>query len=110
MAIPHAAPGQLISVSTADQTASPEDSETLIRTAHLEVFRYAPPVGKALDGRTAAGTLIVQCLEGSVEFTALGRTQTLRPGTMLYLEDGEEHSIKALVPSLLLVTLLLNRA
>ena len=110
MAIPHTAPGEVITLRAHRTVAAPDDSETLIRTDHLEVFRYAVPAGKVLEHRTAAGFMIVQCLEGSVEFRALGRSQHLAPGTMMYLPDGEPHALTAWSDALLLVTLLLHRA
>ena len=63
-----------------------------------------------LEGRTAAGFMIVQCMEGTVEFRAMGRTQRLTPGTMMYLPDGEPHALSAASDALLLITLLLHRA
>jgi len=105
MAITHAAAGEIIDVRGPAGT----DSATLIRTDHLEVFRYALPAGKVVDAHTAAGLMVIQCLEGTVEFTALGRTQQLGPGTMLYLPDHEPHALKALSDTLLLITLLLHR-
>ncbi len=70
-------------------TIRPADSKTLIRTDHLEIFRYALPAGKVIDTHTAAGLMVVQCHEGTVEFTALGNTRQLTPGTMLYLPDHD---------------------
>ncbi len=109
MAIPHTAPGEVITLRAGPSVAAPDDSETLIRTDHLEVFRFAVPAGKVLDCRTAAGLMIVQCLEGSAEFRALGRTLHLTPGTMMYLPDGEPHALTALADTLLIVTLMLHR-
>ncbi|HEX6136028.1 MAG TPA: cupin domain-containing protein [Casimicrobiaceae bacterium] len=110
MAIPHATPGEVIDVRPLGRTISEADSQTLIRTHHLEVFRYALPAGKAVQQHAAAGLMVVQCLEGTVAFTALGRTQTLASGDMLYLADGEPHSLEALEDSSLLLTILLHRA
>jgi quercetin dioxygenase-like cupin family protein len=110
VAIPHTAPGEVIDVRPLGRKISEADSGTLIRTDHLEVFRYALPAGKSVQEHTSAGLMIVQCLEGSVEFTALGRTQTLKTGDMLYLADDEPHSLKALADSSLLVTIMLHRA
>ena len=109
MAIAHAVPGELIDVRGPTGSIRPEDSETLIRTDHLEVFRYALPAGKVVDTHTAAGLMVVQCLEGAVEFTALGNVRQLTPGTMLYLPDHEPHGLKALRDTLLLITILLHR-
>lgn len=106
MAITHTAPGEIIDVCGPPGTG---DSGTLIRTDHLEIFRYALPAGKMVNTHTAAGLMVIQCLEGTVEFTALGKTQQLTPGTMLYLQDHEPHALKALSNTLLLITILLHR-
>jgi hypothetical protein len=70
MALAHAAPGELIDVRGAHQAIGRESSETLIRTNHLEVFRYALVAGKIVQAHGAAGLMIVQCIEGTVDFTA----------------------------------------
>jgi quercetin dioxygenase-like cupin family protein len=109
MAIPHISPNEIIDVRPLGREISEEDSQLLIRTEHLEVFRYALPAGKSIQEHTAAGLMIVQCIEGAVAFTALGRTQTLAAGEMLYLEHEAPHSLAALADSSLLVTILLHR-
>ena len=109
MAIPHASPNEVIDVRPLGRAISEEDSQLLIRTAHLQVFRYALPAGKSILEHTATGVMIVQCIEGAVAFTAQGRTQTLAAGDMLYLADEAPHSLAALADSSLLVTILLHR-
>lgn len=109
MALTHAAAGELIDVRGPAGAIAPESSETLIRTRHLEVFRYALVAGKAVDTHTAAGLMIVQCIEGTVDFTALGTTRRLTSGKMLYFADREPHSLTAVTDALLLITILLHR-
>jgi quercetin dioxygenase-like cupin family protein len=109
VAIPHAKPNEVIDVRPYGRTISEEDSRMLIRTGHLEVFRYALPAGKSIQEHAATGLMIMQCIEGAVAFEALGRTQTLSSGDMLYLADGEPHSLTALADCSLLVTILLRR-
>ena len=110
MAIEHAAPGDLIDVRPRGPGLRESDSRTLIRTTHLEVFRYALPAGKSIQQHAAAGLMILQCIEGRISFAARGRTQTLVAGDMLYLDDAEPHALDALEDSSLLVTILLRRA
>ena len=45
----------------------------------------------------------------TITITAQGRTQTLSPGDLLWLEDGVSHSLIALTDASLLVTILLHR-
>ncbi len=110
MALAHTAPGEIVEVRGRAGAVDHKGSETLVRTDHLEILRYALPAGKVVGTHTAAGTMVVQCLEGTVEFTALGKTQKLTPGTMLYLPDHEPHALKAVSEALLLLTLLLHRS
>ena len=110
MAIPPAAPNEIIDVRPLGRDIREQDSQLLIRTEHLQVFRYALPSGKSIQEHTAAGLMIVQCIEGVVALAAQGRTQTLAAGDMLYLADGAPHSLEALADSSLLVTILLHRA
>jgi quercetin dioxygenase-like cupin family protein len=110
VALAHTAPGKIIDVRARTGPLRPADSETLVRTDHLEIFRYALPAGKVVDTHTAAGLMVVQCLEGTVEFTSLGKTQKLTPGTMLYLPDHAPHALRALSDAQLLITILLHRA
>lgn len=109
MAISHTAPGELIDVRSGDGKSARPESKTLIRTSHLEVLRYVLTAGKVVAKHAAAGVMILQCVEGAVEFEALGRAQTLTSGSMLWLPDGEPHALKALEDSTLLMTLLLRR-
>jgi quercetin dioxygenase-like cupin family protein len=109
MAIDHTAPSEVIDVRPLGRAIREGDSRLLIRTGHLEVFRYALPAGKSLQPHTAAGTMIVQCIEGAIAFTALGRTHALSSGDLLYVPDGEPHSLEALEDSSLLVTIVLHR-
>ena len=109
MAIAHTAPGELIDVRGPAGAIGPESSQTLVRTDHLEIFRYALVAGKVVDTHTAAGLMVVQCIEGTVDFTALGATQQLTPGKMLYLADHEPHGLTAVTDALLLITILLRR-
>lgn len=109
MALQHAAPGTIIEVQAQGEAPGAARSQTLVRTDHLQVFRYALPAGKVVDTHTAAGVMVVHCLEGTVDFTALGKTQAMTPGTMLYLADHEPHALVATSDALLLITILLDR-
>ncbi|HET7135790.1 MAG TPA: cupin domain-containing protein [Casimicrobiaceae bacterium] len=109
MAIPHAPQNEIIDVRAYGRALTEEDSQLLVRTGHLEIFRYALPAGKTIQEHAAAGVMVAQCIEGAIAFTAQGRTQTLSPGDLLWLEDGVAHSLTALSDASLLVTILLRR-
>ena len=110
MAIPHAASGDLIDVRPLGGNLRRTSSETLVRSAHFEVFRLVLLAGKTAREHKASGTITIQCLEGVAEIEAHGRLQMLHAGSLMYLSDGEPHAVKALEDTSLLVTMLLRRA
>lgn len=107
MAIPHAASGEVIDVRPLGEALSKSVTTTIAKTNRLEVIRLVVPAGKEIAPHTVPGEITVQCLEGSVEFTAQGRTQRLEAGQMLFLSGGQEHSLKGLTNASVLVTILL---
>jgi quercetin dioxygenase-like cupin family protein len=110
MSIPHAASGELIDLTPPHEHAGDTVSKTLVRADHIQVFRLVLPAGKFLQEHEAAGSMTIQCLEGAVELDAHGRKQTLGPGTLVYLDDGQPHAVRALEDTSLLITMLLHRA
>lgn len=104
MALPHAQPGEVISLH--DPSPSGTGTRTLFRTPAAEGLRLVLPRGKTIAAHKAPGELIVQCLSGRVRFTALGRPIDLEAGQMFYLSSAEPHAVEALDDCVLLVTIL----
>lgn len=109
MSIPHAASGELIDVRPLGDGFHDKASATLVRAAHLEVFRMALPAGKQLQEHSASGAITIQCIEGAVEFEAHGNRQRMYPGSLVYLADNEPHAVRAIENASLLITVLLHR-
>ena len=107
MAIPHAHPGQIVDVRPLASKLPTAQTHTLFRTGQIEVIRLIVPAGKEIHEHHAKGELIVHCLEGRVEFAALGKTQQLQAGELLYLPTGEAHTVKGRENASLLLTILL---
>jgi quercetin dioxygenase-like cupin family protein len=107
MAIPHAAPGEIVDVRPLGPALSATETRTLVKTKSLEVIRLIVPAQKEIATHRAKGDLIVQCLEGKIAFTALGDTRTLEAGQLLYLPNGEPHSVRGIEDGSLLLTILL---
>jgi quercetin dioxygenase-like cupin family protein len=110
MSIAHAASGEPIDISPLRERLGDAVSTTLVRADHIEVFRLVLPAGKWLQEHQAAGSITIQCLEGVVELVAHGRTQTMRAGTLVYLDDARPHAVRTLEDASLLITMLLHRA
>ncbi len=65
--------------------------------------------GQEIPEHTTKGEMIVQCLEGRVAFTALGKTQMLDAGKLLDLPAGEPHALKGLEDASLLLTIVVPK-
>jgi hypothetical protein len=96
MAIPPAAPGEVVDVRPWGPSLATTKTNTLLKTGKIEVVRLVMPAGKIVEHK-APGEITVQCLEGRIAFTALGLTHELTAGQMLYLGAGEPHSVKKTV-------------
>ena len=108
MAILHAHPGDVIDVRPLGSALSQSHTRTLIKTAHLEVVRLVMAAGKQIAEHRAPGEITVQCLEGRIAFTALGRSQELTAGQLLSLPAGEPHSVQCIDDASFLLTIVLH--
>ena len=109
MAMPHASPGELIDVRPLGPALATMKTTTLLKTERVEVVRLVLVVGKEISEHKAPGEIIIQCIEGRIAFTALGRTQELQAGQMLFLTAGEPHSVNCIEDASFLLTILLNQ-
>ena len=107
MAVPHARPGEAVDVRPLGAALAATQTATLVRGERVEVIRLVVPAGKEIGEHRAKGEIVVQCLEGRVAFTALGTTQTLDAGKLIYLPTGEPHAVKGVENASLLLTVLL---
>lgn len=89
-----ATPGELIDIHPLGDRLESATSSSLVKTDGLEVLRLVLVAGKKLPTHQVPSLLTVQCIEGSVEFTARGNSQVMRAGTLLFLGPGEPHSVE----------------
>ena len=107
MAIPHASPGDIIDIRPLGPEVQKAVTTTLVKSPRREVIRLVLPAGKEIPPHKVSGEITVQCLEGRVAFKALGQTQELEAGQMIYLAGDDEHSLASLEDASVLVTILL---
>lgn len=107
MAIPHAKPGEVIDVRPLGAALADTKTTTLFKAGKVEVVRLVMAAGKEIADHKAPGEITVQCLEGRIAFTALGRTQELVAGQLLYLGAGDLHSVRCIEDASFLLTILL---
>lgn len=109
MSIPHALPGQVVSVQPLGRALSGAQTRTLVRGEELEVIKLVLPPGKEIPEHRAKGDVLIQCLEGQIALTSRGRTEALRAGELVYLPTGEPHSVRGVESASVLVTVVLPR-
>jgi len=105
MSLPHAAPGDLIDVRPLGSALREANTRAFFKSDRVEVIRVVLLAGETNTEHHAPGEITFQCMEGSVNFTALGKASILRAGHMLYLTSNELHTIEAIEDSCLLLTI-----
>ena len=110
MALPHAQSGQIVSVRPLGDQLATATSSAILKAGQLEVIRVVLPAGKTMKEHQTPGEATVQCIEGVVEFASDQGVQQLHPGDFVHLAPRALHSLKAVEPASLLVTMCLKPA
>jgi quercetin dioxygenase-like cupin family protein len=107
MATHHAAPGEIVDLASWSDDLPCEKTKVIIKTAGMELARLVIPKGKEYPNHKVSGLIVIQCVQGKIELAAMGSTQALHAGQLLYLTAGEPHSLKGVEDSVILLTILL---
>lgn len=110
MALHHAASGELIDIRPLGDSLPENPSTALFKTPTLEVMRLVLPAGREVPEHRVAGEITLQCLEGKIELRAHSKTQTLEPGTMVFLEAHVDYALRAVENTSVLMTILVGHA
>ncbi len=105
MAIHHAQPGEVIDVRPLGAALATASTQTLVKTETIEVIRLVLPASKVVPPHKVRGETTVQCLEGKVAFQVGGNEHELTAGMLIFLAGADEHSLRAIEASSLLVTI-----
>ena len=105
MATHHAAPGEIVDLATWAQDVPHEKTKVIAKTDEMELVRLVLPAGKEFAGHKVSGPCVIHCITGEVECPAMGTTQALTSGQLLYLMPDEPHSVRAVVDSVVLLTI-----
>ncbi|NNE00883.1 MAG: cupin domain-containing protein [Pirellulaceae bacterium] len=108
MSTQEANPGGVIDVQPLGNAFAQSKTQTLLNTQQMKLVRLVMPAGKQIPQHKAPGEITVQCIEGEIEFTAMGETTRLSAGQLLHLAAGEPHSLESQVDSSVLVTMALS--
>jgi quercetin dioxygenase-like cupin family protein len=102
-------PGDPVDVRPLEMSLASAHTRTLIRTNAVQVIRLIVRAGQEIPQHSSKGEIIVQCLEGRVALTALGKTQVLEAGKLLDLPANEPHALRGIEDASLLLTVLVPR-
>lgn len=72
----------------------------------IDVTVFGFDAGEGLTEHTAARPAIVQVLSGRLRFTVDGDEMEMVPGTWVHMSEGAAHSLRAVEPTIMLLTLL----
>ena len=106
MATHHASPSEIVDLETWAHDLPNEHAKTIVKTHDMELARLVFPSGGEFPNHKVSGPIVVHCIKGEIEFTAMGATQTLKPGQLLYLMPDEPHSIRAIEDAVVLLTII----
>ena len=109
MAINHALPGQAIDVKPLGDAISRQKTVALFKSSDLEVMRLVLNAGKSLPPHKVPGEITIQCVEGSIDVTAEGKSHVLQAGQLLYLPGNVIHGVTAIENASALVTVALKQ-
>lgn len=107
MALPHARPGQVVSVAPLGSRLAQEKTVALFKSEDLEVMRIVLRAGACLPPHRVPGEITIQCLEGEFLVSVDGTGRSLKAGELLYLHGGALHDLRAVQDSSALVTVAL---
>ena len=110
MAIPHAQSGTVIDIQPLGTSLADTITSMLVKTDRFETIRIVMTSGKELPEHRAPGMIIVQCIEGEVEFHLSGKIAALTAGKMLWLETAEPHAVRCVEDASFLVTILFDKS
>jgi quercetin dioxygenase-like cupin family protein len=85
-------------------------STTVLKGEGARIVLFSFDAGEELSEHTAAMPVLLQTLSGRLQVTADGRTIELTPGSVAHLATRVPHSVVALAPSRLMLTMLDPRA
>lgn len=85
-------------------------SRTVLKAEGARVVLFAFDRGQELSEHTAAMPVLLQALDGRLRITAAGREVELVPGGVIHLGTRCPHTVVALEPSRLMLTMLDQRA
>lgn len=108
MALPHANPLDVIHVGPLGEQLAKAVSTSLIKTSRVQLLHLVLRAHQDQPAHHVDDECVVHCLEGDVEVVMPAGTRRLKPGQLVLLPGGQQHSLRARTDCAVLVTLLLR--
>lgn len=109
MSIQHVQPCEVVDVRPLGASLSTAKTSMLAKTDGFEIIRIVMLAGKKLAEHRAPGAIIVECLEGRIEFTTPEKSAELSARQMIYLPAAEPQAVRCIEDASFLVTILFDR-
>ncbi|GJM05606.1 MAG: hypothetical protein DHS20C09_16020 [marine bacterium B5-7] len=106
MATHHAKPGEIVNLDSWTDDLKKNMTKVVMKSEDMEIARLVIPAGKSIPDHKVPGPIIVHCIQGKINFTAMGNTQELSKGQLLHLEPSEIHSLEGVDDAVILLTIL----
>jgi quercetin dioxygenase-like cupin family protein len=94
--------GDVISLHRRGGELADARTETLIHETDLEIARVVLHAGEEHAVHTAAGPIVLQCIEGLVGVAVDNIGKKMEPGDFIYLRSGTRHSLYGICESAVL--------
>lgn len=105
MSTHHAKPNEIVDLKTWAQDMPTEKTKAIVKTKQMELARLVILAGEEFKQHHVSGPITVHCIQGEIDFCAMGSTKTLQAGQLLYLESGQPHALKAHSDAVILLTI-----
>ena len=109
MAIPHAAPGDVIDVRPLGPALATTRSYALFKSGDLELMRIVLLAGDEMPAHAVAGEITLQCIEGRITLDSSCGARELVAGEMVHMAGQEIHALRGMDDASLLLTIVLKR-
>ena len=106
MAQPHAKPGDVVDLNPLGSGLRAAKTTALVKETHFEAIRLIVHEGVEIPAHAVPGNLTLHCLEGEIILGLKSGDIILQAGQWVYLERNEEHAVRGIVDSSLLLTIL----
>jgi quercetin dioxygenase-like cupin family protein len=106
MALRHIRPGETVHLTRPAE--SEPRHQALVKTSQFEAIRLLLAAGEEIPEHHVGGFATVQCLRGSVTLMLNDKNVTMSSGDWLYLDQKQQHAVRAIDDTTLLLTIMLD--